>query len=223
MSFRELADYDMLCCMIDENNTQQSITPKVVFENVTAAIALAERFLNDTNNVNEFNEFVKTSRLVDNQDVNLWRNNEYEKAKSAISDSGDGLGVFFVKHFMPSPPKDDHTTQTVIDSYYADRRKAAAEKRKSSELEAARIADEECFYLKKVWGGLVQKQTTSNKTSTLQASNDPFDLLPMKRISIRIAVSTFLQLFSYHLKACGARLVELKDSILKTPSFRTGQ
>ena len=44
--------------------------------------------------------------------------------------------------------------------------------------------NKECFYLKKVWGGLVQKQTTSNKTSTLfQASNNPFNLFAMVRIA----------------------------------------
>lgn len=140
---RELADYDMLCCMIDENNTQQSITPKVVFENVTAAIALAERFLTCTENINDFNSLLKTARRVDNHDVNFWRNNEYEKAKISISDNGDGLGKDFIKHFMPDPPKDDHTTQAVIDSYYADRRKKAADKREAEAKENARIADEE--------------------------------------------------------------------------------
>lgn len=139
---RELADYDMLCCMIDENNTQQSITPKVVFENVTAALMLAERLLRSTENVNEFNTLVKTTRLPNVEAVNLWRNNEYEKAKSAISNSGDGLGVFFIKQFMPSPPHND-TLQSVIDSYYADRRKAAADKREAEAKENARIADEE--------------------------------------------------------------------------------
>ncbi len=47
----ELGDYAMLCCMIDENNTQQQITPKIVFENVIAALTLVERFLNSTKKV----------------------------------------------------------------------------------------------------------------------------------------------------------------------------
>ncbi len=139
---RELADYDMLCCMIDENNTQQSITPKVVFENVTAAIALAERFLLSTENVNQFNEFVKSSRYPDVDNGSVWRAEEHTKAKSAISDDGDGLGIGFIKQFMPSPPHND-TLQSVIDSYYADRRKKAADKREAQAKEKARIADEE--------------------------------------------------------------------------------
>jgi hypothetical protein len=51
-----------------------------------------------------------------------------EDAKSAISEDGDGLGKDFVAHFMPSPPAND-TLQSVIDSYYADRRKKAADSR----------------------------------------------------------------------------------------------
>ena len=144
---RELADYDMLCCMIDENNTQQSITPKVVFENVTAAIALAERFLNETENVNDFNKLIKTTTLGYQQESSGWPASQYGQAKSAISESGDGLGVFFVKHFMPSPPKDDHTTQAVIDSYYADRRKAAADRREAEAKERARMANEDRWRL----------------------------------------------------------------------------
>lgn len=65
-----------------------------------------------------------------------------EPTKAVLSEDSDGLGIGFIKQFMPSPPHND-TLQSVIDSYYAERRKAAAEKRKSAELEAARIADEE--------------------------------------------------------------------------------
>lgn len=104
---RELADYDMLCCMIDENNTQQSITPKVVFENVTAALTLAERLLLETENVNQFKQLVKPSNRPDMDDTFFWQTEHYSRAKSAISESGDGLGRDFVSHFMPSPPHND--------------------------------------------------------------------------------------------------------------------
>lgn len=144
LPIRDLADYDMLCCMIDENNTQQSITPKIIFENVTAAITLAEKFLNETSNVDEFNLLVKNSHRPDQDVVKKttdWRCNDYERAKIAISADGDGLGKDFVSHFMPekSIPSND-TLQSVIDSYYADRRKKAADKREAESREAARLA-----------------------------------------------------------------------------------
>ncbi len=139
---RELSDYDMFCCMVDENNTQQTISPKIVFENVTAAIALAESLLLSTENVNDFNELIKLGHRPDGDGGFFWRVEEYTKAKSSISEDGDGLGKDFVSHFMPSPPAND-TLQSVIDSYYADRRKKAADARAAKEEEAARIADEE--------------------------------------------------------------------------------
>jgi hypothetical protein len=139
---RELSDYDMFCCMVDENNTQQTISPKIVFENVTAAIALAESLLMSTENVNDFNVLVKSSNRPDGDGSDFWNAQKYSQAKSSISEEGDGLGKDFVAHFMPSPPHND-TLQSVIDSYYADRRKKAADARHAQELEAARLADEE--------------------------------------------------------------------------------
>lgn len=141
---RELADYDMLCCMIDENNTQQSITPKVVFENVTAAIVLAKRLLSSTENVNQFNELMK-SAIRPNQDAStFWNAQKYSQAKSSISEDGDGLGKDFISHFMPKGSvSSNDTLQNAIDSHYANRRKKAADKREADAKEKARIADED--------------------------------------------------------------------------------
>lgn len=133
---RELSDYDMYCCMVDENNTQQSVTPKIIFENVTAALILAERLLNLTKNVEEFNELVKTSHLSLGKGVKFWRINDYEKAIFAISEEGDGLGVDFLQHFMPTPIRNE-TLQNAIDSYYAGRRKRAAAQREAEARAAA--------------------------------------------------------------------------------------
>ena len=58
---RDLNDYDMLTAMADENATQQKITPKITFENVTAAIVLAEKLLSECANVTEFNKRAKNS------------------------------------------------------------------------------------------------------------------------------------------------------------------
>ena len=51
----DLSNYDMLCCMIDENLTQQHIVPKTIFEIVSAAIKEAEKMLRASNNVYDFN------------------------------------------------------------------------------------------------------------------------------------------------------------------------
>ncbi len=43
LSVMDLSDYDMLCCMIDENDTQRQITPTILFNHVAAAIQEAEK------------------------------------------------------------------------------------------------------------------------------------------------------------------------------------
>ena len=58
----DLHDYDMLCCMVDENLTQQHIEPKTIFEIVAAAIKEAEKMLRETTTVYEFNALFKNSR-----------------------------------------------------------------------------------------------------------------------------------------------------------------
>ena len=73
-----------------------------MFENVTAAIVLAERLLLSTENVNDFNELLKTSVRPDMDGRKSWNPEEFTRARIAIAESGDGLGRDFVSHFMPS-------------------------------------------------------------------------------------------------------------------------
>jgi len=138
----ELTEYAMFCCMVDENATQQQITPKIVFENVTAAIALAERLLRSTENVNDFNELLKSSMRSGGNALTIWTAINYSQAKNSIDENGDGLGKDFIHHFMPkgSAPSDE-TLQNAIDSYYSDRRKRAADKREAESREKARLAE----------------------------------------------------------------------------------
>lgn len=128
LSVMDLSDYDMLCCMIDENSTQRQITPTILFNHVVAAIRLAENMLRSTDTVEQFNAWWE-SHLSSGKGVKPWRNNEYEKAKKAISEDGDGLGVWFIKPFMPpgTTPRDE-TLQVIVKSHYAEQRELAATK-----------------------------------------------------------------------------------------------
>jgi len=115
--------------MIDENNTQQQITPLITFENVVAAIRLGEDMLRKTETVETFNSLMLQGKRNRPQgdDSFLWEKEHYQRAKNAIADDGDGLGKDFIRHFMPpgAVPKSE-TLQSILDSHYADRRKAAA-------------------------------------------------------------------------------------------------
>ncbi len=119
--------------------------PTIIFENLTAAVRLGERMLNESNTVDEFNAKLKNSRGVPAHHEDLeWREQEFGKAKEQIA-SGEGLGRRFLLHFLGGRKRmDTHTVQTVLDTYYAESRKAAAEKRrKEQEKLAAEKAKEQ--------------------------------------------------------------------------------
>jgi hypothetical protein len=124
-----------------EVHYQQQITPKIVFENVIAALTLAERLLRSTENVEEFNNLLKTSNRSRENDAFSWQAEYYARAKNAIGEQGDGLGKDVVKRFLPRHAiPDDETLQNAVDSHYAERRQAAAEARAAA-YEAERQAN----------------------------------------------------------------------------------
>lgn len=133
-SVRRLSNYDMLCCMVDENLTQQHVEPKTVFEIVSAGIKEAEKMLRETSNVYDFMAYFKRSRglptlLQENKshrlgqdDGSSWREEEYTKAKQAIEPSGNGLGKDFLRHFLPpNSVANNSTLQTAITGVYEER------------------------------------------------------------------------------------------------------
>lgn len=146
-SVRELTDFDMLNCMIDENETQQSITTAIVFENLTASLRLGEQMLNSCSTVEEFNTLLEKSRCISEYNDSAqseWLGREFTKAKEQLA-SGEGLGRGFLEHFLGKRKHmSPNTIQAVIDSYYAESRKAAALKKlKEQEKLAAEKAKEQ--------------------------------------------------------------------------------
>ncbi len=129
--------------------------PTIIFENLTAAVRLGEQMLNESETVEEFNEVLKSrclpadkrngwaqeefnekmrSHRLPADDVKPdWRSQEFGKAKSQLA-SGEGLGKDFLKQFLGERKRmDNNTVQTVLDAYYAESRKAAAEKRRKEQ------------------------------------------------------------------------------------------
>lgn len=128
----------MLNCMIDENETQRQITPTIIFENLTAAVRLGEQMLNASATVEEFNERLRNSDCSPANNLEM-RPQEFGRAKEQLA-SGEGLGRGFLVHFLGERKSmAPATVQTVLDTYYAESRKAAAEKRRK---EQERIAAE---------------------------------------------------------------------------------
>lgn len=133
-SVRDLTDYDMLNCMIDENETQKNVTNVIVFENITAALRLGERMLKSCKTVDEFNALLEKRDGTSLYHRNFWEPEDFSRAKAQV-DSGEGLGRRFITNFLGGRKVHGNVVQTVIDSYYAESRKAAAE-RKRLEQEA---------------------------------------------------------------------------------------
>lgn len=142
-SVRDLTDYDMLNCMIDENETQRSITPAIVFENLTAALRLGERMLNACETVEQFNAMLENP-MCPNLDTSKYSPQQFGQAKAQLA-SGEGLGRGFIKDFLGDRKGTGNSVvQTVIDSYYAESRKAAAEKKRKEQeaIAQAKLAEE---------------------------------------------------------------------------------
>ncbi len=51
---RDLSDWDMYLCMVDENNTQTTITPSIVFENIGTGAKLLEKYITESETCEEF-------------------------------------------------------------------------------------------------------------------------------------------------------------------------
>ena len=99
------------------------------------AVRLGEQMLNESATVEEFNEMLKSRCLLADNGVGRepWRQDEFTRAKSQIA-SGEGLGRGFLTHFLEGRKSlAPATVQTVLDTYYAESRKAAAEKRRKEQ------------------------------------------------------------------------------------------
>ena len=90
---------------------------------------LGEQMLNESSTVEEFNEHLANSHCLPADNLNRnWREQEFGRAKEQLA-SGEGLGRGFLIHFLGERKRmDNNTVQTVLDTYYAESRKAAAEK-----------------------------------------------------------------------------------------------
>lgn len=94
--------------------------------------------LNASATVDEFNERLRKSDCSPANKRNGWAQEEFSRAKSQLA-SGEGLGRGFLFHFLGEGRRSlaPNTVQTVLDTYYAESRKAAAEKRRKEQEQIA--------------------------------------------------------------------------------------
>ena len=137
---RDIDEWGMYCAMVDENESQQKITPELVYENITAGLETLEPLIRKCETVEEFNRAVPTGTAQTDAQT-------YSQVRNCLLD-GRGIGRRFLTGILPgkSSTKTDNL-QTVINSYYGKKReKAERAAQKAAELEAKiakRKADQE--------------------------------------------------------------------------------
>jgi ParB/RepB/Spo0J family partition protein len=112
---RDLNDWEMYECMVDENNTQAIVTPAVVFENIGVGAHLLEQYIRDSETVEEFNGKVSMRSA---RNVSTFDNHQtYSRIRNSVL-AGEGVGKDLVMTYVPSASKSAGVVQTVVDSIY---------------------------------------------------------------------------------------------------------
>lgn len=139
-SVEKIDDWGMYTAMVDENESQQSVTPELIYENIESGINYLEPIIRECETANEFEKVVPRG-------TTFCKPQAYGQVRKAVLD-GEGLGVQFLSKMLPgeSSTRRDNI-QAVVDSHYAATKanakaaRAAAKKKKAGALvKAARAA-----------------------------------------------------------------------------------
>ncbi len=146
---RNLSDWEMYECMVDENATQKDRTTAAAYEDVKVGLELVEGYLRQCESVEEFQTITKTA-VPRGTTVNGNTRDEFEKARAKVL-AGESIGRRFVEKVLPTSVSKT-TIQTVLHTEYGQKitaaKKAEAEakeaeaKAASSKAEAARLREE---------------------------------------------------------------------------------
>jgi len=135
----KLNDWDMYCSMVDENETQQTITPAIVFENVGVGCTIIEAALKKIGEKGTWAQFNEAlGRAVATATARLNNDHGFEQVREAYW-RGEGIGRGFLAAFLPCGKLREHTISEVVGSRYGEQR--ATSMRKQAE-EAESIAKE---------------------------------------------------------------------------------
>lgn len=132
---RELSDWDMFLCMVDENNTQQNVTTEIVMENIGVGAHLLESYIREVETADEFAELVKSARPA--PDAQKWKPQDFERIRNSVL-SGCGVGKDLITTYIPDASKSNSVVSTVLEALYGEQRK----KREAEKAEALKAAAE---------------------------------------------------------------------------------
>lgn len=132
---RDLSDWDMFLCMVDENNTQQNVTTEIVMENIGVGASLLETYIREAETAEQFAELVKSGRSVPNDPKPPMNN--YSWVRQNVL-AGCGVGKDLVQTYIPDASKSAGVVSTVLEALYGEQRK----KREAEKAEALKAAAE---------------------------------------------------------------------------------
>ncbi|MEN6407872.1 MAG: ParB N-terminal domain-containing protein [Thermoguttaceae bacterium] len=144
---RDLSDWDMYLCMVDENNTQQNVTTEIVMENIGVGAKLLETYIRQAETAEAFE---KLTRSAPNESKPYSAANYATLRNSVLA--GCGVGKELIQTYVPDASKSAGVVSTVLEALYGEQRKkreaekaaalkAAAEK--AAKEQAARKAEQE--------------------------------------------------------------------------------
>jgi hypothetical protein len=142
---RDLSDWDMLCAMVDENETQREVTTQIAYENILASVECIEAGLMAIGAKGTEKQFYVAIGNVH------WRTLEpeyFNRVRNAYF-AGEGLGKDFVKAHCPSARLHGNVVLAVLSSHFG-------KQREDKKTEEARQQDEEAK----------QKQEEANQAKT---------------------------------------------------------
>jgi hypothetical protein len=141
----DLSDWDMYVAMVDENETQQEITPAIAFENVETGLELLEKAfkaVGPEGTEEQFNEALGRSSVS----TDTLEPENFNRVRNAFFD-GEGIGRNYVMDVLPSARMRTNVVSEVLNSHYGKQREAAKRKQadakeKEASAKAARARAE---------------------------------------------------------------------------------
>jgi hypothetical protein len=139
----ELSKWDMYCAMVDENDTQQTITPQIALENIESGLELIEEALDAIGKKGTEEEFCQQLGLVVSTDTTkTWGGHGFVQVRNDYFNE-KGIGRRFIEDFLPSCKLRSNAISDLLKAHYAERREQEAEAAEQAADEAEELAESE--------------------------------------------------------------------------------
>jgi ParB-like chromosome segregation protein Spo0J len=141
-----MSNWDMYRAMVDENETQQEISPAIVFENVLVGVEMMESALEEIGEKGTLEAFnQEIGRVVPAGTTRPDNDGHgFEQARNHYWKNGNKtLGRRFVSEYLEVERIRDETVNAVLQSHYGKKLEAAKEKEAKSKREEAAAKEKE--------------------------------------------------------------------------------